>query len=271
MSFAALQAAVRRLTHALGVRTEPYRVLSRQAVARQLDRSGFRNPVHPPSVFSAHRVPQSDRIPALHGGFGRPLPQVGSGAPVRDTGNTRRGTVQLARLVTGATGFTGGQLARAIGCIGYRVRALVRGRSALLRYGRKGLNRFLAICATDRARPGPSKARTSFTTSPPSTGRQAGRAETYRARQRHGRCRAHRAGRRGPAFAGSCSAAPSASTATSSTRRPTKMRAAQARRHLPADEARRRGTGAGDGGAVGHRDHHCPGRAASTVQAIDGS
>jgi 2-polyprenyl-3-methyl-5-hydroxy-6-metoxy-1,4-benzoquinol methylase len=42
MSFAALQAAVRRLTHALGVRTEPYRVLSRQAITRQLDRSGFR-------------------------------------------------------------------------------------------------------------------------------------------------------------------------------------------------------------------------------------
>jgi 2-polyprenyl-3-methyl-5-hydroxy-6-metoxy-1,4-benzoquinol methylase len=42
MSFAALQAAVRRLTHALGVRTEPYRVLSRHAVTRQLDKSGFR-------------------------------------------------------------------------------------------------------------------------------------------------------------------------------------------------------------------------------------
>jgi ubiquinone/menaquinone biosynthesis C-methylase UbiE len=41
-SVAALQAAVRRLTYALGVRTEPYRVLTRQAVTRQLDKSGFR-------------------------------------------------------------------------------------------------------------------------------------------------------------------------------------------------------------------------------------
>jgi SAM-dependent methyltransferase len=48
MSFAALQAAFRRLTHALGVRTEPYRVLSSRAVTHQLDKSGFR-------VRSIHR------------------------------------------------------------------------------------------------------------------------------------------------------------------------------------------------------------------------
>jgi ubiquinone/menaquinone biosynthesis C-methylase UbiE len=47
-SFAAFQAATRRLTHALGARTEPYRVFSQGAVARELQKSGFR-------VRAAHR------------------------------------------------------------------------------------------------------------------------------------------------------------------------------------------------------------------------
>lgn len=41
-SFAAIQAGTRRLTHALGARTEPYRVLSDGAVSRELKKSGFR-------------------------------------------------------------------------------------------------------------------------------------------------------------------------------------------------------------------------------------
>ena len=48
MSFAAMQAGTRRLTHALGAATEPYRVLSDGAVARALLQSGFR-------VRAAHR------------------------------------------------------------------------------------------------------------------------------------------------------------------------------------------------------------------------
>lgn len=42
VSFAAFQAVIRRSLHALGVRTEPYRVLSQRAVVRELQRSGFR-------------------------------------------------------------------------------------------------------------------------------------------------------------------------------------------------------------------------------------
>jgi 2-polyprenyl-3-methyl-5-hydroxy-6-metoxy-1,4-benzoquinol methylase len=47
-SFAALQSLVRHVTHALGARTEPYRVLSDREIARELKRSGFR-------VRSVHR------------------------------------------------------------------------------------------------------------------------------------------------------------------------------------------------------------------------
>ena len=42
VSFALLQSLARRGTHALGARTEPYRVLSDRAIAHQLERSGFR-------------------------------------------------------------------------------------------------------------------------------------------------------------------------------------------------------------------------------------
>jgi ubiquinone/menaquinone biosynthesis C-methylase UbiE len=47
-SFASLQAIARRVTHALGARTEPYRVLSDTAIARELAKSQFR-------VRSVHR------------------------------------------------------------------------------------------------------------------------------------------------------------------------------------------------------------------------
>ena len=42
------EAAARKLAHAAGVRTEPYRVLSRRAVAEAFDRNGFR-------IRSVHR------------------------------------------------------------------------------------------------------------------------------------------------------------------------------------------------------------------------
>jgi ubiquinone/menaquinone biosynthesis C-methylase UbiE len=47
-SVATLEAAARRLAHAAGVRTEPYRVLSQRAVAEAFDRNGFR-------IRSVHR------------------------------------------------------------------------------------------------------------------------------------------------------------------------------------------------------------------------
>ena len=47
-SLAAIQVAMRRLIHAAGVKTEPYRVLSHRAVADAFDRNGFR-------IRSVHR------------------------------------------------------------------------------------------------------------------------------------------------------------------------------------------------------------------------
>jgi SAM-dependent methyltransferase len=47
-SVAMLEAAARRLAHAAGSRTEPYRVLSQRAVAQAFDRNGFR-------IRSVHR------------------------------------------------------------------------------------------------------------------------------------------------------------------------------------------------------------------------
>jgi len=41
-SFAAIQAIVRRMTHRLGARTEPYRVFGDGEIARELTRAGFR-------------------------------------------------------------------------------------------------------------------------------------------------------------------------------------------------------------------------------------
>jgi ubiquinone/menaquinone biosynthesis C-methylase UbiE len=47
-SAAAIEAAARRLAHAAGMRTEPYRVLTQRAVAEAFDHSGFR-------IRSVHR------------------------------------------------------------------------------------------------------------------------------------------------------------------------------------------------------------------------
>ena len=62
-SFAMLQSLARHVTHALGARTEPYRVLSDRAIARELERSGFR-------LRSVHR--QFVLPIALHKAIGSP-------------------------------------------------------------------------------------------------------------------------------------------------------------------------------------------------------
>ncbi len=63
VSFALIQAAVRHVIHALGVRTEPYRTLSDGVVARELAKSGFR-------VRAVHR--QFFLPIALHKAIGSP-------------------------------------------------------------------------------------------------------------------------------------------------------------------------------------------------------
>lgn len=49
VSVAAVQSVTRRVAHAAGARTEPYRVLTHAAIGRELDRAGFR-------IRSAHRL-----------------------------------------------------------------------------------------------------------------------------------------------------------------------------------------------------------------------
>ncbi|MEO8259889.1 MAG: class I SAM-dependent methyltransferase [Acidobacteriota bacterium] len=63
VSFALLQSLARRATHTIGARTEPYRVLGDRAIARELERSGFR-------VRSVHR--QFVLPIALHKAIGSP-------------------------------------------------------------------------------------------------------------------------------------------------------------------------------------------------------
>jgi 2-polyprenyl-3-methyl-5-hydroxy-6-metoxy-1,4-benzoquinol methylase len=67
-SFASLQAVGRRVTHALGARTEPYRVLSDTAIARELGKSEFRiRSVHRQFVLpiAAHKAIGSRRFTVL--------------------------------------------------------------------------------------------------------------------------------------------------------------------------------------------------------------
>src|SRR5205823_2996804 len=67
---------------------------------------------------------QSDRVAPIHA-LDRAAARSGRPAPhVRLAGHARRGAVRV--LVTGATGFTGGHLARTLAARGYEVRALAR-------------------------------------------------------------------------------------------------------------------------------------------------
>src|SRR3954469_6179070 len=93
------------------------------------DREGVRSQrvphqIRAPAVCVADRVPQSDRLPTIHALVGECPRPGGSARPVWLAGHARRRTVRV--LVTGAAGFTGGHLARALAARGDAVSALVR-------------------------------------------------------------------------------------------------------------------------------------------------
>ena len=163
----------RRLPHAA---RRPDRAVPR--VLRRRDRRRARaprlpRPVGAPAVRAADRAAQGDRLPR---GSRRPSRRCSSALGllrlVRLAGHARRRTVRA--LVTGATGFTGGHLARALaarGPPGARAGARRRPRRATSR--RPASSWPPATSAIRRRSPRRSPASTSSTTSPPSTGRRA--------------------------------------------------------------------------------------------------
>ena len=127
LSAAALQAVQPpRCWPRAGRPVEAYRVL--RVVGREADARRRRLPrrARAPAVRAAHRAPQGDRVARLHACGGEALAAVGPAAAVRLAGH--RGGGAMRALVTGATGFTGGHLARALLRRGDDVRALVRAR-----------------------------------------------------------------------------------------------------------------------------------------------
>ena len=123
-SVAALQSAARHLAHRLGARTEPYRVFSGRQIRSRV--RAPRLPHHPraSSVRPAHRRSQGAAFARRHHGD-RARARVGRTAEAgRIARHDSGGTVKV--LVTGATGFTGGHLARHLLSEGDTVRALVR-------------------------------------------------------------------------------------------------------------------------------------------------
>jgi len=123
-STALVQSRARRILAVFGT---PHRALS--GVLTRTDRGCARtcripDPIGPSAVRAADRAAQGDRFEALHRGRGGVARAHRPAAPLRIARDNRGRTVRA--LVTGATGFTGGHLARQLVRRGHAVRALVR-------------------------------------------------------------------------------------------------------------------------------------------------
>ncbi len=249
-SAAALQAVARtRRARRRARASRPYRVFAIASVDDALARARLPRRRSPPPVRPADRAAQDARIasPSPRGSRAR-SPRLGLLAPLRLTGDPRGGAVRV--LVTGATGFTGGHLARALVGRGRRrcarSCATARGRATLGESGVDARRRatWRDAAALDRATAGRRRRlqhRRALS--------QAGLpAETYRAVNADGvrtLIEAAAADRRAPRRALQHGRRARRRRAPAGQR----GRAAQARRHLSGDEARRRSACARGGGA----------------------
>ena len=154
-SAAALQAVTRHVAHALGAPVEAYRVFSRRSIEMALGASGFR-------LRDTHRqfVLPIALHKRLNSGAGDRADRRGAASRRPDAAawfaRHPRGRA-LRVLVTGATGFTGGHLARALVASGDSVEAAdpLAGAGARRRRGRTGRSATFVTRAQSREpRPG---------------------------------------------------------------------------------------------------------------------
>ena len=237
-----------------GVACEAYRVFTLGRDRRDVPRTrGFRVARAPPAVRAADRAAQAIGSRASTERVEEALRGVGLLRLPAVAGHRRGGAMRV--LVTGATGFTGGHLARRA----LPAAAIACARSCAARTRRRGADRWPRardgvrshgrLCATpaslDRAvarRRGRLQHRGAVPAGGPAARRPTARSTPRRvANARRGRRRGRRRG-------GSSTAAPWACTATSSIRRRTRTRRS-ARRRLSGNEGRGGAPGARGGGA----------------------
>ena len=171
-SAAALQALTRRVAAAAGARVEAYRVFSDRAVHATLRAAGVPGDRERQAVRAANRAAQGDRLSGRDvAGRGRARtawPSLDAGI----AGDDRGGALRV--LVTGATGFTGGHLARALASGGYAVRAFVRDPAQAASFSDfPGIEPAVGTSKIARRSIAQSAASTSSITSPRFTGRPA--------------------------------------------------------------------------------------------------
>ena len=251
-------------------RARPSRIASSPTgtIARALASSGFRiRSVHRQFVLpiAFHKAIGSRRFTMAVEGL---LDRLGLLRLLRIAGHARRRTVRV--LVTGATGFTGGHLARTLAARGYAgARARARDASGARPRGGRASSSRSAICAIRPRWRRRSPASRSSITSPRSTGRRACRRDVYRA------VNATAVGQIVEAAAAAGVAPRRALQHRRRARRRRasagqRRRAAQAGRRLPGHEARRRAPGARGRRSVWASRSRSRGRAASTGPAIGG-
>ena len=271
-SAALVQSVVRRMFSAVGGRTEAVpRLPATRRLRRALAGSQFRiRSVHRQFVLpiQLHKMIGSRRFTIRSE---RVLDRLGLlrllGSPVTDRCAERCSTV----LVTGATGFTGGHLARALAAA-QPVRALVRDPA---RGGRSGMPPGIEILQAGDLRdaagaPGRASAASTSCTHRRDlpVGRRPGRDLSGRQRARPSASSSRP--RPPPASAGSCTAARSACTATSTIRRPTKTRRSSPGDIYQVTKLEGEELAQGDGRPVRHRADDRPAERNLRARAIDG-